>query len=106
YRAAAVPTALSAPVPLAASPPRGHSDISVGTRLSSGSRIRRSVKREVISRAWHWFLRRTVGLNSTDTTCGFKAVWAESVRPLLEKVNDDGWFFDTELILLAEDRSE
>jgi len=95
-------TGLSAILPLVASLASGHSDISVGTRLSSGSRIRRSVKREVISRAWHWFLRRTVGLNSTDTTCGFKAVWAESVRPLLEKVNDDGWFFDTELILLAE----
>ena len=37
-----------------------------------------------------------------DAQCGFKAVTADAARRLLPQVRDDGWFFDTELLLLAE----
>src|SRR5438045_2387097 len=37
-----------------------------------------------------------------DAQCGFKALRAEVAHKLLPQVRDDGWFFDTELLLLAE----
>ena len=43
-----------------------------------------------------------MGASVTDAQCGFKAARAEVARPLVEKVSDDGFFFDTELLLLAE----
>ena len=47
-------------------------------------------------------LRRGMGASVTDAQCGFKAARAEVARPLVQKVSDDGFFFDTELLLLAE----
>ena len=38
----------------------------------------------------------------SDAQCGFKAVRGDVVPVLLPLVEDDGWFFDTELLLLAE----
>jgi hypothetical protein len=62
----------------------------------------RGTKREVISRTYNALLHLVLGARFSDAQCGFKAARAEVARALLPRVEDDGWFFDTELLLLAE----
>ncbi|MFI7127624.1 glycosyltransferase [Nonomuraea sp. NPDC050153] len=95
-------TDLDALFPLVASVASGHSEIAVGTRLARSARTRRSLRREVVSRAYNALLRYGFGVRFSDAQCGFKAARAEVVRPLMARVRDDSWFFDTELLLLAE----
>ncbi|MFD0472920.1 glycosyltransferase [Nonomuraea thailandensis] len=95
-------TDLDALFPLVASVASGHSEIAIGTRLAPGARTRRSLRREVVSRSYNALLRHGFGVRFSDAQCGFKAARTDVVRPLLGKVADDSWFFDTELLLLAE----
>lgn len=95
-------TGLGGLLPLIAPLATGHSSIAIGTRLGYGARVHRGLKRELISRAYNLLLRRGMGASITDAQCGFKAARAEIARPLVEKVGDNGFFFDTELLLLAE----
>ncbi|MFB4283031.1 glycosyltransferase [Nonomuraea sp. MTCD27] len=95
-------TDLDALFPLVASVASGHSEIAIGTRLAHGSRTRRSLRREVVSRGYNALLRYGFGVRFSDAQCGFKAARTDVVRPLMGKIEDDSWFFDTELLLLAE----
>ncbi|MFI9005890.1 glycosyltransferase [Actinosynnema sp. NPDC053489] len=95
-------TGLDAAVPLVAALAIGHSDIAIGSRLAPGARAVRGVKRELVSRGYNVLLRLTHGARFRDAQCGFKAARADVVRPLLQRVEDNSWFFDTELLLLAE----
>ena len=97
-------TDLEALLPLVAPLVSGHSDIAIGTRLATGARVARSFRREMISRAYNRILRVAFRSRFTDAQCGFKAGRAETIRDLLAGVQDDGWFFDTELLVLAERR--
>jgi putative flippase GtrA len=95
-------TNLDALLPLVVPLVNGHSDIAIGSRLAPGARTVRSPRREVISRCYNAMIRLTHRTRFSDAQCGFKAARAEVIRPLLAHVRDDGWFFDTELLLLAE----
>jgi putative flippase GtrA len=95
-------TDLAALLPLVAPLLSGHSEVAIGSRLSAGSRVVRGPKREVISRAYNLILRGTLHARFSDAQCGFKAVRADAARQLLPLVEDTGWFFDTELLVLAE----
>jgi len=95
-------TDLDALLPLVAPLLTGHSDVAIGSRLASGARVVRGPKREVISRTYNLILRATLHNGFSDAQCGFKAVRADVARALLPLVEDDGWFFDTELLVLAE----
>jgi putative flippase GtrA len=95
-------TGLDALLPLVAPLINGHSDISIGSRLASGARTVRGPKRELISRCYNAMIRLSHGAKFSDAQCGFKAARVDVVRPLLDHVKDDNWFFDTELLLLAE----
>ncbi len=95
-------TDLAALLPLVAPLISGHSDLAIGSRLSRGSRVVRGTKREVISRAYNLLLRGTLATGFSDAQCGFKAIRADVARRLLPLVQDTGWFFDTELLVLAE----
>jgi len=95
-------TSLDALLPLVAPLVNGHSDIAIGSRLAPGARTVRSPRREVISRCYNTMIRLTHVTHFSDAQCGFKAARTEVIRPLLAHVADDGWFFDTELLLLAE----
>jgi glycosyltransferase involved in cell wall biosynthesis len=95
-------TDLRALVPLIEPLARGQADVAVGTRLASGAHVVRGLKREVISRAYNLLLRVVLRAGFSDAQCGFKAVRAESARALLPFVQDRAWFFDTELLVLAE----
>jgi putative flippase GtrA len=95
-------TDLDALLPLVAPLVSGHSDIAIGSRLTPGSRVVRGPRREVISRAYNLLLRLVLRTRIRDAQCGFKAGRAPAVRALLPLIEDDGWFFDTELLVLAE----
>ncbi|MBT2532067.1 bifunctional glycosyltransferase family 2/GtrA family protein [Arthrobacter sp. ISL-48] len=95
-------TDLAALPPLVAPLLSGHSDISIGTRLGQSSRVSRGPKREFISRSYNFLLRRTMQVRFSDAQCGFKAIRADVARRLLPHVEDNCWFFDTELLIIAE----
>jgi putative flippase GtrA len=95
-------TDLNALLPLVAPLLSGHSDMAIGTRLAQGSRVVRGPKRELISRCYNMLLRACMGARFSDAQCGFKAITRESARVLLPLTEDNAWFFDTELLLLAE----
>jgi putative flippase GtrA len=95
-------TDLAALLPLVAPLISGHSDLAIGTRLGRGSRVVRGPKREFISRCYNLLLRGTLQTGFTDAQCGFKAIRADVAKRLLPLVEDTGWFFDTEMLVLAE----
>jgi glycosyltransferase involved in cell wall biosynthesis len=95
-------TDLDALLPLVAPLVSGHSDVAVGSRLAWGARTHRGLKREVISRGYNCLLRLTLRTPVHDAQCGFKAMSAAAARQLLPAVRDDGWFFDTELLIRAK----
>ncbi len=95
-------TDLSALLPLVAPLVSGHSHLAIGTRLSRTSRVVRGPRREVISRCYNLLLRGTLAARFSDAQCGFKAIRADAAQWLLPLVADNGWFFDTELLVLAE----
>ena len=95
-------TDLSALLPLVAPLVSGHSDLAIGTRLHRSSRVIRGSKREFISRCYNLILRGALRARFSDAQCGFKAIRSDVARELLPLVQDTGWFFDTELLVLAE----
>jgi putative flippase GtrA len=95
-------THLAALLPLVAPLLSGHSDVAIGTRLSRTAQVVRGPKREIISRCYNLLLRTTLRARFSDAQCGFKAMRTECARALLPHVLDTAWFFDTELLVLAE----
>ena len=95
-------TDLNALLPLVAPLLSAHSDLAVGSRLMHGARVERSLKREVISRAYNFLLRLALGSRVSDAQCGFKAGRREAIQALLPAVENEHWFFDSELLHLAE----
>ena len=95
-------TDLGALLPLVAPLVSGHSELSIGSRLAAGSRVTRGLKRELISRSYNQLLRWTLHARFRDAQCGFKAIRADAARRLLPQVEDQGWFFDTELLICAQ----
>ena len=95
-------TDLAGLLPLVAPLVTGHSDLSIGSRLARGARVVRGPKREVISRCYNVLLRGLLRTRFSDAQCGFKAIRADAAHALLPLVEDNNWFFDTELLVLAE----
>ena len=95
-------TDLAALAPLVAPLISGHSDLAIGSRLARGSRVVRGAKREVISRCYNLLLKSALAAGFSDAQCGFKAISSDVARRLLPHVTDTGWFFDTELLVLAQ----
>src|SRR6266700_647228 len=95
-------TGLNALPPLVAPLLSGHSDLAIGTRLARGARVQRGPKREIVSRGYNLLLRVVLHTGFSDAQCGFKAIRASRARHLLPLVQDTGWFFDTELLVLAQ----
>ena len=95
-------TGLEAFLPLIAPLMSGHSDLAIGSRLAKGAAVVRGPKREFISRTYNLLLRSTMAARFSDAQCGFKAARTDVVQALLPRIEDQSWFFDTELLLLAE----
>jgi putative flippase GtrA len=91
-------------LPLVAPLMSGHSDLAIGTRLARSARVVRGPKRELISRGYNRLLHIVLRAHFSDAQCGFKAVRRDALEQLLGEVQDNGWFFDTELLVLAQRR--
>jgi glycosyltransferase involved in cell wall biosynthesis len=77
-------------------------DIVSGNRLMKQSKTKRSFLREILSQGYNTLLRLFLWTKITDAQCGFKAARTETVKKLIPLVKDNSWFFDTELLLIAE----
>ena len=96
-------TELEAIPPLIDSLATGGNDLAVGSRLDRGSNvIGRTLKREVVSRCYNLIIRSMFFVRFRDAQCGFKAISRSAAHELAPLVLDNGWFFDTELLILAE----
>ena len=80
----------------------GEADLSFGTRLAPGSATQRSLRRTLISRGYLALLRWGLGLRVSDAQCGFKAISSAAARELVPLVHDTRWFFDSELLTVAQ----
>lgn len=80
----------------------GRCDLVVGSRLLVGSKIERSLIRELTSQSCHLISRLILGHKFSDLQCGFKAIRRESFRAIAPKLLDPGWFFDTELGVFSQ----
>jgi glycosyltransferase involved in cell wall biosynthesis len=95
-------TNLESFLPLVAPVMSGHSEVAIGSRVAHHAHVRRRLKRELLSRTYNGLIHAAFRVGFSDAQCGFKAVRADVARRLLPLIADDGWFFDTELLLLAE----
>lgn len=77
-------------------------DVAIGTRLGPGSQTNRSPRRELISRTYNLLIKAFFFSRFSDAQCGFKALSRRAAQELLPLVENQEWFFDTELLLLAE----
>lgn len=78
-------------------------DIAIGTRNSNRSRVYgRSFLRTVTSKVYIWLIKLLFWVRFSDAQCGFKAITDRCAKELLPRVDDNAWFFDTELLILAE----
>jgi hypothetical protein len=97
-------TNLQSFLPLIAPLATGHSDVAIGSRLLKGAVVTRQWKREIISRCYNLLIKILFRNRFSDAQCGFKAVKRSVARQLLPEIENNEWFFDTELLLLAEER--
>jgi glycosyltransferase involved in cell wall biosynthesis len=82
----------------------GGFEIGIGSRLLKASTTRRSIKREVISRGYNLLVKAFFATKFSDAQCGFKAITRRAADVLLPVIEDTGWFFDTEILVVAEKR--
>lgn len=77
-------------------------DVATGSRLAPGSRTTRGLKREILSRGYNLLIKAAFRTHFSDAQCGFKAISRKAARELLPRIENNEWFFDTELLILAE----
>jgi glycosyltransferase involved in cell wall biosynthesis len=102
YMDADLSTDLAALSPMIDAIASGRADVAIGSRLVPGAAVDRRVGREAISRTYNRIVRTVLGAEFRDAQCGFKALRRDVAEQLLPHVRDQGWFFDTELLLLAQ----
>jgi glycosyltransferase involved in cell wall biosynthesis len=95
-------TNLESFLPLVAPIMSGHSELAIGTRFAYQAHVHKHVKREILSRGYNTLVHLLFNVGFSDAQCGFKVVRGDIARRLVPLIRDDGWFFDTELLLLAE----
>lgn len=77
-------------------------DLATGSRLARAAQTTRSAKRELISRGYNLLIKAVLWTHFSDAQCGFKAVSRRAADVLVPLVENNTWFFDTELLVLAE----
>ena len=77
-------------------------DVVVGSRFEPASVIKRSLGRTILSRGYRLIARFILGTKIKDLPCGFKFINQRMKQNILPQVQDESWFFDSELIILAE----
>ncbi len=102
YMDVGLSTGLDSFLPLIAPLITGQSLLATGSRLARGAKIKRQFKREVISRVYNLLIKLVFGQVFSNAQCGFKAVRKDLVMPMLALIENNEWFFNSELLLLAE----
>lgn len=97
-------TELEALVPLVRPVLEEGYDVAVGSRLAPGAQVVRSPLRQALSVGYNLLLRLLLRVRFSDAQCGFKALSQRAAQELVPLVRDHEWFFDTELLVLAERR--
>jgi len=98
-------TNLQAFGPLIESLVAGGYDVAIGSRLTKGASVTRQWKREIISRGYNLMIRLLFPRRRfSDAQCGFKALTRRAVDDVVPRVADNAWFFDSELLIRAEQR--
>ena len=77
-------------------------DVVIGSRFHPQAQVKRSMIRKLFSWGYRLVLRLLVGLKIKDAPCGFKAINSRIKENLLPQVQNDQWFFDSELLILAD----
>lgn len=77
-------------------------EIAIGSRYQKGAQVTRGLKREFFSRSYMALIKLFFACNFSDAQCGFKAATRHAVQKLVPLVENQGWFFDAEFLLLAE----
>jgi glycosyltransferase involved in cell wall biosynthesis len=77
-------------------------DVGIGSRLAAKSKVTRSLKRRVLTRGYNSIIKAMFWTKFSDAQCGFKAVKTDVFKRILPLIEDNNWFFDTELLILAE----
>lgn len=95
-------TDLSAYPPLVRAIAEEGYDIAIGSRLMREAQTTRSLRREFISRSYNLLVKAMFFTRFSDAQCGFKALSRRAVQGLLPLVENQEWFFDSELLILAE----
>lgn len=77
-------------------------DVATGSRLAKGAEVERSLKRSILTLGYNTMIKGMFFTRFSDAQCGFKAVSREAAQALIPQIEDNNWFFDTELLILAE----
>ncbi len=77
-------------------------DVAVGSRLATRSRVTRSLKRRILTLGYNAIIKAVFFTRFSDAQCGFKAVSHRAAQRIIPLIEDNNWFFDTELLILAE----
>lgn len=78
-------------------------DIAIGSRLAPSSKVySRPLVREIMSRGYSFLFRSLFWTSFRDAQCGFKAIKRQAAEKILPLVRDTGWFFDSELLIIAD----
>ncbi len=78
--------------------------VAIGSRLSKGSKVSRSIKREMISRGYNLLIKSMFFTPFQDAQCGFKALTRQTAKAIVPHIKNNNWFFDTELLIIAAKR--
>jgi len=76
-------------------------DIAIGSRLMKGSHTKRGFFREFAARNYIFLAKLLFRVPVSDLQCGFKAFRRESLLSMVDRVMDNHWFWDTELLILS-----
>ena len=76
--------------------------VAIGSRLMKGARVTRSLKRRILTSGYNTMIKGMFFTRFSDAQCGFKAISREVAERVLPRIENNNWFFDTELLILAE----
>lgn len=77
-------------------------DVVIGSRFAKESKVRRSLPRKIFSWGYHAIAKIFLNLKIKDLPCGFKGINQKVKENVLPQVRNNEWFFDSELVVLAE----
>ena len=79
-------------------------DVAIGSRLSRKSNVTRDLKREFVSRTYNLIIRAMFFTGFPDAQCGFKAMTRSAADAIVPRIQNNNWFFDTEMLIIAAKR--